>query len=82
MTKQGTPVEDSARNPAMAALCAASGTSSPTQDSNRSPRMYKAEAYGASVARKLKKCSMTAGRLASMCRSEINSAGDTGSLAA
>src|SRR5882672_12602344 len=60
--------------PAIAADCAVSGASSPTQDSNRSPRMYKASASPASVARKLKNCSVIAGRVASMCKSEMKSA--------
>src|SRR5580658_8328940 len=73
MTKQGTPPKVRARSPAIASRCAGSASSSPTQDSNRSPRMYRASAPAASVRRKLKNCWVISGRLASMCRSEMKS---------
>src|ERR1700691_1032172 len=73
ITKQGTPLTLRACNPAIASRCAGSASSSPTQDSNRSPRMYRASAPAASVRRKLKNCRVISGRLASMCRSEMKS---------
>src|SRR6202041_2697226 len=73
MTKQGTPLEVRVRSPAMAADCAASGASSPIHDSNRSPRMYKAAAFFASLCRNSKNCATIAGRVASMCKSEMKS---------
>src|ERR1700727_2294553 len=73
MTKQGTPLEVRVRSPAMAADCAESGASSPIHDSNRSPRMYRAAASLASLCRNSKNCAMIAGRLASMCKSEMKS---------
>ena len=59
----------------MTADCAASGASSPIQDSKRSPRMYKAAAAAASVFRNFKNCSVMSSRLASMCKSDMNSDG-------
>src|ERR1700722_2127605 len=73
MTKQGTPLALSVRSPAMAADCAESGASSPIHDSNRSPRMYKAAASFASLCRNSRNCATIAGRVASMCKSEMKS---------
>src|SRR5208337_2250774 len=71
MTKQGTPCAVRDFKSAIAAACAASAASSPTHDSNRSPRMYSASALRASVRINSMNCSVMAGRVASMCRSDM-----------
>src|SRR5580692_7156627 len=72
MTKQGTPAAVSDLRPAMTAICAGSAASSPTHDSNKSPRMYSASASRARARRNSRNCSVISGRDASMCKSEMN----------
>src|ERR1700678_1350661 len=73
MTKHGTPPAVSDRRPSRAWACPESGASSPTHDSNRSPRMYSASAPRASVLRNSTNWPVMSGRPASMCKSEMKS---------
>src|SRR4051812_9401248 len=81
MRYTGTPRrETSASRPAITALNGASRSSSPTQDSKKSPRMYSASAAGALASSNSMNRSFASGRSSVRWRSEMKSEGTTSRL--
>src|SRR5512135_1998558 len=73
MKKTGTPRSRNADSACATSVASAQSSSSPIQLSNRSPRMYSACAWRASVARNRVNNSTMCGRAGSRCRSEMKS---------
>src|ERR1700722_9677540 len=73
MMNTATPAALSSRKAQETRALAGSASSSPTQVSKRSPRMYRASAFVAWTLRKSRNCSIASGALASKCTSETKS---------